>query len=107
MGNNTKLSIAFRMFGDSMDGGGKRGFIDGDILNCDKVDIQSIKSGECYVITSRGGATVMKVVEFDGERIIASPLNPSYSELEFAVNEVQGVYLVKSYQRKVAEDIDL
>lgn len=48
-----------------------------------------------------------KVISFDGERIITVPSNPSYPNREFTKDEVQGVYLIKAYQRKVADDIDL
>lgn len=40
----------FRMVGNSMDGGGKRDFIDGDILCCDIVNFKDMQVDECYVI---------------------------------------------------------
>lgn len=97
----------FRMVGNSMDGGGRRGFIDGDILHCSKVDFHSVQEGEGYVIQLQGGVMVMRVASFDGERILAFSLNPSYPEREFTKNEVQGIYLIEAIQRKVAEDVDL
>lgn len=108
--NKDKVSSythSYRMVGDSMDGGGNRGFIDGDIMFCDKIDIKDIEVDKGYVIETSGGATVRKVISFDGERIITVPSNPSYPNREFTKDEVQGVYLIKAYQRKVADDIDL
>lgn len=97
----------FQMTGDSMDDGGNVGFINGDILCCNKVDIQSIEVDECYVLVTHGKINVLKVILFDGERIVATKLNPHYPEQEFAKDEVQDLYLVKSYQRKIADDIEL
>lgn len=97
----------FRMVGNSMNGGGKRGFINGDILCCDIVDFKDIQVDECYVIKQQSGVVVMKTVEFDGKCIIARPLNLTYSRREFVKDEVQFVYLIKACQRKVAEDVDL
>lgn len=97
----------FRMVGNSMDGGGRRGFIDGDILHCSEVDFQSVQEGDGYVIKHEEGTTVMQVIEVDGEHILAAPLNPSYSEREFKKDEIMQLFIVKTYQRKVCDDIDL
>lgn len=101
------FSCAFEMVGDSMDNDSKRCFIDGDKLRCDEVDFQGIEAGREYVIKVNDTFIVRRVTQFDGECMTATPLNPAYQTYTFREYEIQEIYLIKTYQRKISEDTDL
>lgn len=100
------FSSTFQMNGDSMDNNSKRCFVDGDYLRCDEVEVQDIQVGRDYVIKSGDSLLVRRVMSTDGEYISVSPLNPAYEECVMSMSDIQQVFIVKSYQRQIAEDIN-
>lgn len=99
-------SITFRMIDDSMDNDSRWCFANCDYLGCDEVKVQDIEMGRDYVIKSNDSYLVRRVTSTDGEHITLNSLNLAYEECIMPINDIQQVFIVKSYRRQIA-DIDV
>lgn len=100
------FSIAFQMKGDSMDNDSRWCFSDGDYLRCDEVNVYDIEVGRDYVIKSDDSYLVRRVTSTDGEYITLISLNPAYEGCIISVSDIQQIFIIKSFQRQIAEDIN-
>lgn len=101
----TSFTVAFQMRGDSMYNDTKRGFADGDYLRCNEVSVQDMQVGSAYVIKIGCSHLVRQITSIEYGMITLSPLNPLYKESQIGIDDIQQVFLIKSYQRKVTDDV--
>lgn len=100
------FSVAFQMIGDSMDNNSRWCFADGDYLRCNEVEVHDIEVGRDYVIKSGDSYLVRRITSTDGEYITLSPLNPAYEGCVMSISDIQQVFIIKSFQRQITEDIN-
>lgn len=95
----TSFSIAFRMIGNSMSSGLKWSFSDGDYLRCNEVNVQDIQIGHEYVIKAGNSYLVRQITSVEDGVITCAPLNPLYKNSQLCIDDIQQVFIIKSYQR--------
>jgi phage repressor protein C with HTH and peptisase S24 domain len=87
-------AFALRIHGDSM----APRFRDNDIVICSPG--RTAESGDAVVAKVRGDETTCKVLAFDGDRLVLSPVNPSYPAQIYSRAEVDWIYPVVICQRR-------
>ncbi|MEG1401254.1 S24 family peptidase [Bacteroides sp.] len=106
MANINKTPILFYVRGNSMNDGSRKSLIEGDVLTCEEIDIQSVEEDRLYVIQSNGDTFVRRVTLCDNDQLTAIPLNASYEECKLNKSDVQHIYLIVMRQCTTVIDIE-
>lgn len=89
---NIKNKIGIRVEGDSMN----PDYLDGDILLCKKVTIDTITDWQPFVVVGTNNSIYLKRIKKIGSKLKMISINPNFPEFEYPLRDVAEIWLVES-----------